>query len=61
VDAAIDSATAPAGAIEVTDWNRTSRNPMAPRDKVTPLLAMMSSFGLLPKVINRTIKVYKGD
>jgi hypothetical protein len=28
---------------------------------VTPLLAMMPSFGLLPKVIKRTIKVYKGD
>src|SRR5580692_3787631 len=27
----IDSATAPAGAIDVTAWNRTSRRPMAPR------------------------------
>jgi hypothetical protein len=27
---AIDSATAPAGAMEVIDWNRTSRRPMAP-------------------------------
>jgi hypothetical protein len=31
---------AAAGAMEVTDWKRTSRSPMAPRARVVPLLAM---------------------
>jgi hypothetical protein len=40
----MDSATAPAGAMEVTDWKRTSRSPMAPRARVVPELAMTPSF-----------------
>src|ERR1700744_4353902 len=42
--AAIDRATAPAGAIEVTDWNRTSRSPIAPAVRPGPVTAMAPSF-----------------
>jgi hypothetical protein len=33
--------------MEVTDWNRTSRSPMAPRARVVPLLAMALLLRLL--------------
>ena len=40
----------PAGAMEVTDWNRTSRSPMAPLARPVPVVAMTPYFALLPKV-----------
>jgi hypothetical protein len=51
----VEVALAPAGAMEVTDWKRTSRSPMAPRARVVPLvaplLAMAPSFAHLPSEV----------
>jgi hypothetical protein len=39
-----EPATAPAGAIDVTGWNETSRKPVAPLARPAPLVANASSF-----------------
>src|SRR5215472_4354141 len=65
--AAMDSATAPAGAIDVIDWNMTSRRPMAPCSSLElslPAACEPAMTGLLLpflSVIDRDLGYCKSD